>query len=260
MLEVAVENRDYYIDKKSSGCQGGRPKEDIWLTRDCVKRVASKSRTRNAQQVLTYLISMEDAYAEFIKNGIQDRMNKEDEDIKEQKQQGLIKPPKKGEFKVGHCVYVTECAVQMNNGEVVNRYKIGRTKDLNRRAAEHWHTLPGFVRVIYQKMCPNHEFLETCIHTGLEKLKVDNEIFITDPKKVIDTIELCMKMRDQLCSVTGDCTNSDEESESQHFYGRVKSPRGFKIDKCNKTIVQKNKNVRDVKDSVKRDRYNPYYE
>ena len=69
LLAEAKEGRDY--DIKIENNTKGRPKNHILMTRDCVKRVASRSQTKNAKQVLTYLITMEEAHTKFILQRIQ---------------------------------------------------------------------------------------------------------------------------------------------------------------------------------------------
>jgi phage anti-repressor protein len=196
LIRTYVNGRDYRIIRRK--ITGGRPREDIYLTTDTVQRLLLQSRSRNAEQVRTYFITMESMYREFMMHKIQDRSKLEDETVRSKKI--LVLKPFPKQFPVGHCVYV----IQVANGSNI-RYKIGRTKDLNRRAREHWFTLPGFVKVIYHKLCADEFFLETCAHAGLRKLEIENEIFITNPTKIIETLEFCTKMYTDLCNFTKKC-------------------------------------------------------
>ena len=217
LLNEAKEGRDYEI-KIEKKVGRGRPKNHILMTRDCVKRVATRSQTKKAKQVLTYLITMEDAYAEFMLNGMQDRRAHQNDELDDRRAQ--VEKPKRGDFVKGHCIYVIECMNE--NGKTA--YKLGRTKDLFRRAMEHWHGLTKFIKVIYQKVCVNHQFMEVCGLTGLGKLRCESEILITNPQKIIETFELCAKLNAELCEKTGMCAKTDEEEMSKNLFGTTTGP------------------------------------
>lgn len=218
----AVLNKDYLIELESSS--GGRPSENIFLTGECVKTIASLSRTPNGKQVLKYLITMETAYREFILDGIQDsRKNREDDDEDRKR----IRPGKNA-YKIGHCVYVIECTNRLSNDEIIYKYKVGRTKNLNVRAMTHYHTLDGFRRLIYQKMCIDHNFLESCVHAAIGDLKVESEVFIEDPEKIISIIERCGAMRNEICELSGTCAKSDRAQESMNIYGQSHDSHSYR--------------------------------
>jgi hypothetical protein len=96
---------------------------------------------------------------------------------------------------------------------------------LNQRGTTHYYTLGGFRRVIYQKLCPNHAFLESCAHLYLGKLKIDHEKFIEDPNKIIEVIEECFEERNRICSKPGShCSQTDEDEESKSTFGKGDNP------------------------------------
>ena len=134
---------------------------------------------------------------------------------------GSVVRPIKGEHPVGHCVYVIEVSFPTRTGGTMLKYKVGRTKNLNRRAAEHWAQLVGYVRLVYQRMCPNHKYLETCVQTGLGALKLESEFFISDPDEIIRTVEYCIKACQDLCNFTGKCAETDEEEEAKCMVGNL---------------------------------------
>lgn len=186
----------------------------IWLTCDTVKRLCSVPRNIQAKQAMTYFIKMEKLYREYMLDGIEEsRVMREDDDEERKRIR-----PLKNQFKPGHCVYVIECTARDKKGRVIYFYKIGRTKDLNDRALTHFHKLTGFKRVIYQKLCPNHGFLEFCAHAILGKLRINGEEFIEDPEKIIQVIERCMEKRNELCKEFGTCALTDEDDENNRLF------------------------------------------
>lgn len=120
----------------------------------------------------------------------------------------------------------------MKDGTAKICYRFGRTKDLNRRANDHWHGLDGFVEVIYQKMCVNHKFMEVCASTGLHKLKLDEEVVVADPDRIIAVIEHCYKSNQELCALTGACATSDAEDEEKTFWPGFQAPIRRKRSNC----------------------------
>jgi len=112
------------------------------------------------------------------------------------------------ELPVGHCVYVVELDYEDRDGSRFPRYKIGRTKNINRRLMEHRRTLAGFGRIIYHRLCEEHEFLESCVHAGLRQIEIESEIFISNPKEAIETIEHCFSLYENLCNFTRRCRNT----------------------------------------------------
>ena len=77
-------------------------------------------------------------------------------------------------------------------------YKIGRTKNLNRRMKEHLRTIPGKLELVLYEMFDENEFLEVCIHSFLSKYRKQGkltEIFETDLNKIINLIKICRDFR-----------------------------------------------------------------
>jgi len=61
------EGIDYHLTlKPTTSPKGGRPKEIITLSMDCVKRLALRSRGKRAEQVRTYFIRTEEALPSWI--------------------------------------------------------------------------------------------------------------------------------------------------------------------------------------------------
>jgi len=139
--------------------------------------------------------------------GIQDRARREDPAINQLKRRG---PPPKTRFPVGHCLYLIEYSVLQTHGRQT-RYKVGRTIDLNRRFGEHWHLLDGIPKVIRYWMFSDHEYLETCVKTGLKLHEVESERFIDDPNHIISVVEFCQKQHDDLCRFTKSCREQPVE-------------------------------------------------
>lgn len=234
------EGRDYKKVKmeKDDKSQPGPAKTEYFLTKDCIKRLVATADTPIAKQALTYLIALEDMQTEYALNKIQDRVLKElpEKTAARRRQWRPVgaSRPSYAQFPIGHCVYVIECQRLKTSDDPtpIVCHRIGRTKNLNRRASEHWHLLYGFVKVVYFKLCPNHALLEIGVQTGLGTLKIENEVFIADPDEVIRTIEFVAKQREDLCAFTGKCAQTDEEDEANCFFAGVeKSPNSPKIRK-----------------------------
>lgn len=188
LIKNFKEGRDYKIEKVPK-----TKRVEIYLSLDCLKRFVMQSRAKNAEQVRSYFIAMEDMYRQHMIEGIEDRLYAEEEEITERKRK--TKPAT--DYKKGHCVYIIE--IDLGQDKKL-RYKVGRTKDLNRRVSEHWAKLPGFSKVIYVKYMPAHRFGEICLHEAIGKLKCEGEqeIFEGKPDKIIKLLEYCAKMREDL--------------------------------------------------------------
>lgn len=73
-------------------------------------------------------------------------------------------------------------------------YKIGQTKNINRRLAEHKRQIPGKVNLVLYELYEHHEFLESCVHRFLKPYKKDGklkEIFEADIEKIYQLIQKC---------------------------------------------------------------------
>jgi hypothetical protein len=88
LIKNFINNKDYKIELINK-------KENIYLTRDCLKRLSMTSRAKNSDQVRTYFIIMESMYRQFMLEGIENRVQKEDEEVTERKrkdkgQKGIV--------------------------------------------------------------------------------------------------------------------------------------------------------------------------
>lgn len=65
-----TEGEDYQIEYATK-LQGGRPKENIYLTSDCVKRLCLRSKSPKAEQIGSYFVLFEEMYKEYIIQSIE---------------------------------------------------------------------------------------------------------------------------------------------------------------------------------------------
>lgn len=211
-----IEGSDYKKEVGEKARKSGITKTNILLTGDCLKRLCLRSRAKNAEQVRTYFILMEKLYRDYMMDSIEDRISNEDEKVTQEKRKSQRERPAK-DYEIGHCVYLIEIDPTGRGNKLVNEmtYKVGRTNNLNIRAAVHFRQRPGFVKVIYQKMCPSHKFLETCIHEALGSLEIESEEFTEEPQEIIDIIDYCMEVREKLCKFSGSCLIGSQKSTHQ---------------------------------------------
>lgn len=73
------------------------------------------------------------------------------------------------------------------------KYKIGRTIDLNRRWGELYRTMVGHVEIVQQRMVKEHVFMESCIHHALHTKRLDYEVemFAASIEQVMTAISAC---------------------------------------------------------------------
>lgn len=201
LLHSYVNDVDYIINYTKSSKVMGRPKEAIWLTKDCLKRLMMQSRNKRAEQVRTYFILLEEVYSENMLQRIQHRQANDDDEESITMSRGPLKSEK---FPVGKCVYVVQ--FKSNGGTV---QKIGCTINLNRRFAEHRRTYGFSAKVLYYKMYLHHEYLEKCVQMALNITNIVNEsekeLFISNADDIIKAIELCAKSGEEICRLTQQC-------------------------------------------------------
>jgi len=91
LLASYEEGQDYLIKPPSANRSSRRrPKECVWLSRDCTKRLALQSRGKNAEQVRTYFILMEEMYKEWMEHRIHTRARHEPEELLFEKQRSDV--------------------------------------------------------------------------------------------------------------------------------------------------------------------------
>lgn len=167
---------DDYIVIKSEIIKKGRPKDHVFLTIDCFKRLCLRSKTKQSEIIRSYFILIEDMYREYMTNKIYNRQQLESGDVRQ------FKKTKK--LPVGHCVYVIK--ITQPNQQAL--YKIGRTNNINRRFKELSREIYGKLEIVIHEIFEEHIFLEICTQSFLKKFKKEelSEVYETD----LDTIKL----------------------------------------------------------------------
>lgn len=198
----------YLIDMPN---KKGRPRFDIFVTTNCFKKLCLRSNSKFGHIVRDYFIEIEEAYREYMKQSILHRQRNDKEDHNYKNYGKNIYP------KIA-CVYVIQ--IIGPNDELV--YKIGQTINLKRRMGEHKRQIVGKIKLILYEPFEHHIFLESCLHSFLQKFRKDyygmTEIFETDLPKITKLIQKCREFRESsdiksilddnseyTCNSTGDC-------------------------------------------------------
>lgn len=153
--------KDYIIDRQYTS---GRPRCDIYISNNCFKSICLRSNSGNGEKIRQYFIMIEDIYREHMTQIISNRQRIDTEEYDYKGYQ----PTK---YPLGHCVYI----IQITYRGLVS-YKIGRTKNLNRRLSEHRREFAGKIKLILYELYQHHDFLEICIHRFLSKTRKRNEL------------------------------------------------------------------------------------
>ena len=164
---------------------GGRPRRHITMDLPTFKGLVQVGRGPKAKVVRGYFGLVEEMYRNGKMDAIVDRRGREDESVTAAKKGPA---PGKGIWQLGHCVYVIRIVV---NG--AEKFKIGRSIDLNRRWAELYREIEGELEIVHQKMVQEHVFMEACIHRALKTNRLDYEVemFKTSIQQVLTAISAC---------------------------------------------------------------------
>ena len=158
----------------------GRPREEIIITPDCMKRMCMLSATKKAEEVRTYFIKIEkllDKYKQIIIDDLNKKIG-----IMENNQKPIISPQK-------GVIYVLK-----SNLDIENLYKIGRSKKFKNRQNTHNSSHPDNVHISLVFETDNISEVENCLKAVLKskqyrKRKEFFQIDIDSLKKILDGCE-----------------------------------------------------------------------
>lgn len=179
LVETYIKNIDYKI-KKIKSTTAGKPREEIMITADCCKRLCMLSRTKKAEEVRTYFIEIEKLMNKY-KDYIIEALNKKINILENNQKQ--IQDNKNG------VIYVLK-----TDYDIVNLYKIGKTKKFKERIRTHNSSHIDNVNIVHIYETNNIDAVETCLKgvlmsTQYKKRKEFYEIDLDVLKKLIKTCD-----------------------------------------------------------------------
>jgi phage anti-repressor protein len=159
--------------RKDAGCY-------CMLSMDCAKRLALRSRGRQADMVRSYFIKMEAAYRDYLSGAIRNRLRGEDPNVTQAKQSREEPRQRKRVAKgPGMYVYGNE-----------NGYKIGSTADFEQNRYPFLRrVVPGELK--HWEPFRDERLLEDCLHAALEGDAVGHEIFRSKYDDIMTALQVC---------------------------------------------------------------------
>jgi phage anti-repressor protein len=181
LIDSYIKNIDYKI-KKIKSTTAGKPKEEILITSDCCKRLCMMSRTKKAEEVRTYFIEIEKLMNKY-KNYIIEALN-EKIHILENNQKTI--PDKKSGI-----IYVLK-----TDHNIVNLYKIGKTKKFKERIRTHNSSHIDNVDIVHIYETEYIDEVEKCLKNILssKQYKKRKEFYEIDLDILKELIQTCNKM------------------------------------------------------------------
>ena len=171
-------NEDYKVIKlpREQKQNAGRCEEEIMLNMDTFKHLCMLVKTSEGKAVRKYYVTLESINNEIIKMEIQKQLEEKDEKLK--------KLTRVINHEITEIVYVFEC--KYKDGIV---YKIGRTKNGNRRESE---LITGNINgeMIFTLSCLNNNLIEKLAHQLLDNYRMDinREWFNCDLQVIINAL------------------------------------------------------------------------
>lgn len=152
-------DKDFAIEKSTNkqGKYGGNNYVKVLITPDCFKRLCMRSRSKQAENVRSYFIELEVLVAKYNEQMIYGMKNEI------QKLSKALKPKT-----ADHAGYFY-VLMASPNGTI---YKIGRTKDLNKRLSTYQTGKLDEVQVVFKYRTDRLIAMEKCVKAWLEPYKV----------------------------------------------------------------------------------------
>jgi phage anti-repressor protein len=173
---------DYTLQNASNkkGKYGGNHYKKVMITPDCFKRLCMLSRSAKAEDVRTYYIHLEALlfkYHQQMLEGMQAEIKNLEKALK----------PKNGADSTGY-IYVLRASKEKDSV-----YKIGRTKDLNKRLSTYQTDNLENIEVVYKYRTDNLKSMENCVKhaLGAERYRKYKEIYKVDIQMIKEIIEKC---------------------------------------------------------------------
>ena len=176
------ENIDYTVVKvkKADERKYGNNNKLWLLTPDCFKRLCMRSRSKRAEEVRTYFISLESLlvrYKSVLLKGMDEEIKQLESSIR----------PKDITDSAGY-IYVIKASLEKDSV-----FKIGRTKDLNKRLATYSTGTIDGVDTIYKFRTDSHKKTEACLKLMLKEyqLRKYKEVYQANIDMIKTIIQKC---------------------------------------------------------------------
>ena len=224
-------NEDYkiVIVRTEKNLNGGRPTENIMLNVDTMKHLFLIAKTPEGKKARKYFIKIENMNHKVLQMEMEEQQlllenTKHQNQLLELNLQNSqhkinLMTRKTNKFEKGESVYIFHSTIE-ENGEVMDLYKPGRTKNANMRDMAHKTT--SYKGILLQIRCVDSVLLERLIHFLLNKYRLvnrrewfncsydimkncieyaklflendinfENEFLINDTEQFINTINIC---------------------------------------------------------------------
>jgi len=176
-----IKNVDYKI-KKIKSTNAGKPKEEIFITADCCKRLCMLSKTEKAEEVRSYFIEIEKLINKY-KNYIIEALNKKVNVL--EYNQKPISNTKSG------IIYILK-----TDKDIIDLYKIGKTKKFKERIRTHNSSHIDNVDIVHIYESDYIDEVEKCLKNILstKQYRKRKEFYQIDLDILKDLIKTCDKM------------------------------------------------------------------
>ena len=202
LLKTYRENIDYILlnpkVERDHHKYGGQNKELILLTSDTFKLLCLKSKTKEAEKVRYYYITLEklvEIYKDEIIAGQKEKIEKLERNLKK------IKYPVKG------ALYIIK--VSDDGG-----YKVGKTKDMNKRYDTYKTSHKDDPDIAYVFYSHDIYRLEKCVNVALQYYQYRNrkEFYNAKKEEIIEAINKCQDLISRFECKDKDCQKNDGKS------------------------------------------------
>ena len=190
---------------------GGNNYKKVLITPDCFKRIAMRSNSAKAEEVRSYYINLESLimkYFEHMMQGMQEEINELEKAIK----------PKNKEDSVGY-IYVVKASRRRRNA-----YKIGQTRNLNKRLSTYQTGNLEKIEVIFKWRTDRLQSVEKCVKQSLQefRLRKYNEIYEANIDMIKKIIETCNSLQDIKEEYRAPSALTGGDSDSEYYIALVK--------------------------------------
>jgi phage anti-repressor protein len=181
LVETYRERIDYKITVEKS-TNAGRPKETIYLTPDCFKRICMLTKSEKGEEVRSYYIQLEkhiDKYKDNIINDLRNRVK-----VLERNMKPIEIPKNEG------VIYVLKTPEDIALKDV---YKIGSTEDFKKRLITHHTSHADNVEVKHVYKTNDVKGVERCLKAVLKEkqYRKRKEFYEIDLDALKDIISKC---------------------------------------------------------------------
>jgi phage anti-repressor protein len=190
---------DYKIESISPN-GAGRPKEVIYLSMICVKKLALRSKGKRADQIREYFIRIEEMFRENMEHSIEKRLKYEDPEVTKTKLKRDTRHPEL-KAKPGPGIYAIrkESRITPSSPKVKDKFKVGMVSgNVNNRYSQLRRKAVGDTELVRFENTDDEKYMEACIHTYLEPYAQGHEIFDTDLETIDKGFEVCEDSRKRL--------------------------------------------------------------